>query len=229
MEDILYNKMRVRRFINSPVPSNAYLIIDETDGHCIAVDPGSKEQTDMQEYILSNHLILDFIFLTHEHFDHCWGVVSLQRVFPAKIVATRLCAEWVQTPMNYFNKLYFDSNEMFSIPKVDVIAEEVNWNLKWGHWEIGLIDAKGHTNRGMCISIEKTLFSGDTMILNTKPFLKKKYGASIEDLKKTIACIYHLFDGDTIVYPGHGDSFKLKEMQDFYEKYFKREMLRTVC
>lgn len=177
----------------------------------------------MREYISSHSLLLDYIMLTHEHFDHCWGVNSLLELFTAKIVATRLCAEWVQTPMNYFNKLYFDSDEVFSIPRVDIFAEDIDWKLNWLNDDIKLIDAKGHTNRGMCISIGDVLFSGDTMIYNTRPFLKKKYGASVEDLKRTIDRIYESFNSDTLVYPGHGEPFRLKEMKAFYEGYFREK------
>jgi glyoxylase-like metal-dependent hydrolase (beta-lactamase superfamily II) len=224
MEDILYNKVRVLRFINSPVPSNAYLLIDDNDKNCIVIDPGSKDQSDIRDFILLHGLFLDYIILTHEHFDHCWGVNSLLEVFNAKVVATRLCAQWVMTPMNYFNQLYFDSEESYSVQKVDLIAEEIEWQLPWQNTIIRLIDAKGHTNRGLCVSVGNALFTGDTMILNTKPFLKKKYGASLEDFKNTIDCIYASFDGETIVYPGHGDCFKLEEMRGFYEQYFQ-----TVC
>ena len=221
MEDILCNNLNVVRFVNNPVPSNAYLLIDITRKICVAIDPGSKEQVEMRDFISSHGLSLEYIFLTHEHFDHCWGVNSLLEKYPAKIVMTRLGADWVRTPMNYFNKLYFDSDEMFSIEKVDIIAEDVDWMLKWSGVDIGLIDAKGHTNRGMCISVGNALFSGDTLIYNTKPFLKKKYGASKEDLKKTIDKIYEMFNPNTIVYPGHGETFRLADMKEFYEEYFK--------
>lgn len=221
MEDILCNNIKVLRFINNPVPSNAYLLIDETGTHCIAIDPGSKEQGDMRDFIISHGLSLDYIILTHEHFDHCWGVNSLLEAFNAKVVATRLCAEWIGTPMNYFNKLYFDSDEMFSIDKVDIFAEDIGWTMKWCGVDIKMIDAKGHTNRGLCVNIGDALFSGDTLIYNTKPFLKKKYGASVEDLKQTIDSIYRLIDSNTIVYPGHGDAFRLVDMKEFYEDYFK--------
>lgn len=225
MEDILCNNIKVLRFINNPVPSNAYLLIDETGTYCIAIDPGSKEQGDMRDFIISHGLSLDYIILTHEHFDHCWGVNSLLEAFNAKVVATRLCAEWIGTPMNYFNKLYFDSDEMFSIDKVDICAEDIGWTVKWCGVDIKLIDAKGHTNRGLCVNTGDALFSGDTLIYNTKPFLKKKYGASVEDLKKTIDKIYSTLDADTIVYPGHGDTFRLAYMKDFYEEYFKERGL----
>ena len=202
------------------MPSNAYLLFDSTRANSIVIDPCSKEQNDIIDYILSHGLKLDFIILTHEHFDHCWGVNSLLCIFPAKVVTTRLCEEWVTTPMNYFNKLYFNSDEMYSIPQVDIIAEDIDWKLDWNGIEVHLIRAKGHTNKSMCVNVGNMLFSGDTLIYNTRPFLKKKYGASKEDLQKTIERLYSTFDKNTIVFAGHGDSFELGDMKVFYEDYF---------
>lgn len=221
MEDILCNNIKVIRFINNPVPSNAYLLIDGNGNNCIVVDPGSKDQSDIIGYIQSNNLTLDYIILTHEHFDHCWGVRSIISKIPAKVVSTEQCAEWVKTPRNYFNKLYFDSDEMYSIEHVDITAEDIGWTLKWNGHVIELLDAKGHTSCSMCISIGNSLFSGDTLIFNTKPFLKKKYGASVDDLKTTIESIYRKYEPDTIVFAGHGDIFRLVEMKQFYEDYFR--------
>lgn len=217
MEDILCNNIKVIRFVNSPVPSNAYLLIDGAGTNCIVVDPGSKYQKDICDYIRSHKLNLDYIILTHEHFDHCWGVNTLLDVFiNTKVVATTLCADWVLTPMNYFNKLYYNSDETYSVKRVDVLAEDVGWEIDWRGESVELIDAKGHTNRSMCVYIGGALFSGDTMIYNTKPFLKKKYGASLEDLHVTLCNIYNKYSENTIVYGGHGEPFQLGDMRHFY-------------
>ena len=223
MADILCNNLEVIRFVNTPVTSNAFLIVCEDEKRCVVVDPGSKEQSDVRDYICENGYNLDYIILTHEHFDHCWGVNSLLSSFPeAKVVATRLCSEWVKTPMNYFNKLYFDSDEMYAVKRVDILVEDVGMELVWCNGDIIFVDAKGHSNKGICISIGNALFSGDTMIYNTKPFLKGKYGASVVDLRKTLRYIYTTFDKNTIVYPGHGESFQLEEMRQYYIDYFAK-------
>lgn len=220
MGDILCNNIEVIRFINNPVPSNSYLLLNKDSKGCVVIDPGSKEQGDIRNYIRYNGYNLEYIILTHEHFDHCWGVNSLRSEFPAKVVTTLLCKEWIMTPMNYFNRLYYNSDEMFSIEFVDLTVEDLGWRLRWNNVEIKFVSAKGHTDKGVCVYVGKTLFSGDTMIWNTKPFLKKKYGASVEDLKETIERIYRDFDPGTLVYPGHGDPFKLGDMARFYEEYF---------
>ncbi|MBR5061430.1 MAG: MBL fold metallo-hydrolase [Prevotella sp.] len=209
-------------FINTPVPSNTFLLIDEAK-HCLVIDPGTKEQTDLREYIQSHGLTLDYIILTHEHFDHCWGVNFLLETFPAKVIATQLCAEWVETPMNYFNQLYYNSDEMYQIKKVDILVEEIGERIMWGDLPVLFIKTPGHTNKGMCIEIGKCLFTGDTLLYKTKPFIKKRYGGSILELKNSIETIYNLYSGDTKVFPGHGDPFLLRETKEFYYNYFNNK------
>ena len=219
MEDILCNNIKVLRFVNTPVPSNTYLLVNGK--RCIVVDPGTKEQADVRDYIQSHNLTLDYIILTHEHFDHCWGVNYLLEYFPAcKTVATRRCAEWVEKPWNYFNQLYYNSDEMYQIKKVDLIAEDLGWKLLWGDVPLVFIDTPGHSDKGMCIELGGCLFTGDTILYRTKPLLKKKYGASKDELRKSLEKIYHSYPGDTKVYPGHGEPFVLKDTEEFYNQYF---------
>ena len=137
------------------------------------------------------------------------------------VVATKLCAERVQTPMNHFNQLYYNSDKMYQIKQVDVIVENVDWRLMWGGVPIVFINIPGHTNTGMCIEIGGYLFTGDTVLYQTKPFLKKRYGASKQELKKSIEKIFHLYPNETKVFPGHGEPFVLKDVEFFYVDYFK--------
>lgn len=208
------------RFDNVPVPSNTYLLVNEESKRCIVIDPGSKEQANVRNYIQSHDLTLDYIILSHEHFDHCWGVNYLLESYRAKVVATRLCAEWVQTPLNYFNQLYYNSDEMYHIKQVNLIVEDIGWILKWGDIPIVFVSTPGHTNKGMCIEIGGRLFTGDTLLFQTKPFLKKRYGASKSELKESIEKIYNSYPGDTKVFPGHGEPFLLKDTEEFYNQYF---------
>lgn len=226
MEDILCNRIKVLRFINTPVPSNTYLLIDGE--HCIVIDPGSKEQADVHDYIHEHGLILDYIILTHEHFDHCWGVNYLLETFPTKVVATKLCAEWVQKPLNYFNQLYYNSDEMYQIEHVDIHVEDIGCKMMWGETPIIFVKTSGHSDKGMCVDIGGCLFTGDTLLYRTKPHLKKRYGASKEDLKDSIKRIYQTYDANTKIFPGHGEFFTLGETKKFYEEYFSKKLHNEV-
>ena len=220
MEDILCNNIKVKRFVNTPVPSNTFVIVNGE--HCLVIDPGSKEQIDVCDFIKHHGLNLDYIILTHEHFDHCWGVNYLIETFlDAKIVATQRCAEWVQTPFNYFNQMYYNSDEMYQIEHVDILVENIGCRMIWGETPIKFVKTPGHTDKGMCVEIGGSLFTGDTLLYKTKPFLKKRYGASKTELKKSIESLYDIYSGDTNVYPGHGEPFTLRETEEFYKQYFK--------
>lgn len=221
MEVIHCNNFEIVRFLNHPVPSNAYLVINNDSKECVVIDPGSKEQHEIKDFIVDNRLKLKFILLTHEHFDHCWGVNFLLNAFPAKLVASKACEDGIKRPLNYFNMLYFNSSELYKIDKVDLIVEDIFFRLDWGNTYFSFIESKGHTKGSVCISFNDFLFSGDTMIYKTNPVLKNKFGASFDELKQTIDTIYKKISFDSTVLPGHGDSFKLSEMNEFFNNYFK--------
>ena len=223
MEDILCNNIKVLRFVNTPVPSVTYLLVNENKKRCIVIDPGSKEQNDIRDYMQKNELTLDYILLTHEHFDHCWGVNYLKKYFPqARIVATRLCAEWVLKPWNYFNKLYYNSDEYYQIKHVDLLVEDVGGRINWEDTLVMFIPTPGHTDKGVCITIGGKLFTGDTLLYKTRPYIKKRYGGSLVDLRSSINMIYSMFSPHTKIYPGHGFPFLLEETKSFYIDFFSQ-------
>ena len=177
-------------------------------------------------YINEKGLTVDYILLTHEHFDHCWGVNELIEKTETKVVCMQNCKDKVIQPSNYFNKFYFNSEEEYSVNRVDIVVEDLEYALNWNGTNIRFIETKGHSPGGMCISIENILFTGDTLLLNTKPVLMKRLGSSKVDYKESVMRVFAIFPANTIVYPGHGESFCLKEAYSFYGDYFGTNMSR---
>ena len=67
--------LKVKRIKNNPIDSNCYVIYDKALGDdCIIVDPGSEDNSNLYDLLNSENLYPQYIILTHEHFDHCWGV-----------------------------------------------------------------------------------------------------------------------------------------------------------
>jgi glyoxylase-like metal-dependent hydrolase (beta-lactamase superfamily II) len=214
--------LEIKRFVNSPVPSNTYLISIENKSSCIVIDPGSKEEPELMAYIKEKGHSVDYIILTHEHFDHCWGVNELIEKTGAKVVCSQKCKDRVLRPSNYFNKFYFDSEEEYCVNKVDIVVDEIGYSLNWDNVNIHFIETMGHSPGSMCISIENTLFTGDTIMLNTKPVLMKRLGSSNVDYKKSVISIFSSFSDETMIYPGHGEPFELLATKHYYERYFNR-------
>lgn len=212
--------MNIERFINSPVPSNTYILIDEPSKECVIVDPGTNGSQEIINYIGDNHLEPKFILLTHGDFDHVWGVNSLKDTFPnIQLVASKEAARLMAIPQSYFSALYFGKPEPYSIEKVDCIIDENGNQLVWRDNSIRFIQTPGHTTCSNLILFNDLLFSGDTILKDTKPFIQKRHGGDKEVFKKSVRWILDTFQDDVEVYPGHGEVFHFGEVREYYEKY----------
>lgn len=102
--------IKVERFINQLMGSNCYLVVDEASHHCICIDPASEKSEREISYIKENELVLDYIFLTHEHTDHTWGVNALlEKYSTAKVVCSSLCRDALPKEAQTYFLLYYDN------------------------------------------------------------------------------------------------------------------------
>lgn len=202
--------IEIRRIINTPVDSNCYILFDSNlSDECVIIDPGSRNNETLIRELKVLNLIPRYIILTHEHYDHCWGVNGLTEHYPrSAIVCTHSCSEAIaDTRRNYSH--YCCSDE-FTINHVDIIIEQCDWMLTWLHYNIIFISSKGHTSSGVYILLGNYLFSGDTLIKGQKTITKFKTG-STEELKRSIEFLSSCKDRNYRIYPGHGESFLLSD------------------
>lgn len=205
--------LRIERFVNQLMSSNCYLVVDEGSKHCLCIDPASEKSEHEIAYIEQNGLVLDYIVLTHEHTDHTWGVNTLKDRYPeAKVICSEVCKQNLAKEFQPYFLFYYDNpNYQYSICKVDVTIEELNFNLLWQEHIIKFIPTPGHSMGSICMDIEKLLFTGDTIMLS-KPYVTKRNGSK-KQYRESIALILNMIDGEQMVYPGHGDFFYLKDYQ----------------
>lgn len=215
--------MKIHRFINIPVPSNTYVIEDESSKECVVIDPGTNGSEEIISFIRDSRLIPVYILLTHGDFDHVWGVNALKVAFPElQIVASKETARLTSIPQSYFSALYFGKPEPYSIDKIDYIVEEHDNLLVWQENKICFIQVPGHTACSNIILFNDLMFSGDTILKDTKPFIQKRHGGDKDDFKQSVRMILDSFGDDTRVYPGHGEVFCLGEVRKFYEEYITK-------
>lgn len=214
--------MRIQHFINSPVPSNTYIIEDESSRECVVVDPGTNGSAEISGYIKDSGLVPKYILLTHGDFDHVWGVNALKVAFPdIQIVASKETARLTSIPQSYFSALYFGKPEPYSIEKIDFIIDEHDNQLVWQKNKIRFIQVPGHTSCSNIILFNDIMFSGDTILKDTKPFIQKRHGGDKDDFKQSVRMILDFFSDATEIFPGHGDVFFLGEVRAFYENYIR--------
>lgn len=208
--------LQVQRFINELMTSNCYVVYDEDTKHCLVIDPASEKSLREIQFIEAKGLALDYIILTHEHTDHNWGVNSLRDHFPdAKLVCSELCNKYVKkTNRAYFLFYYDDPDYRYEIAPADILIQE-DGCLDWNGVLIKFVLTPGHSYGSMCIDIDEMLFTGDT-IMPFKPYFNGR-DSNEDDWNVSIGKLNQRFDGDTLIYPGHGDTL---DFENWNKKYY---------
>ena len=105
----------------------------------------------------------------------------------------------------------------FETYPADIHIEDVNYQLIWNEEKIEFLPTKGHSDACICILIGNYLFTGDTIIKDSKTVTKLPGGSKIK-LIETLSNLNSKFSNKQIfVHSGHGDSFWYDEIknQDF--------------
>lgn len=200
--------LTVERIINTPVTSNCFVIYDNTNStECIIVDPGTKNNEELLALISSQGLIPKYIILTHEHFDHCWGVNDLVAKHGVPVVCSQLCSEAIKYEKRNCS-VFYDIFERFTITSDTISTESVGEVLTFGGEWIRFFKTPGHTDASICFEVGGYLFTGDSLIKDEKTITKLPTG-SVERLKESIVFINKLKGKGLTVCPGHGDGFEL--------------------
>lgn len=205
--------LKIERFINQLMTSNCYVVVDEESKHCLCIDPASEQSEREIDYIGQNGLTLDYIILTHEHTDHTWGVNALKERFAeAKVICSEECRENLAKEFQAYFLLYFDNPDyQYTVCQVDETTEAMGGSLLWQGHEIKFVSTPGHSFGSISIDIDGRLITGDA-IMQSKPYVNKRNGSKelfFESVKK----ILETYPQETLVYPGHGEVFQLKDYQ----------------
>jgi glyoxylase-like metal-dependent hydrolase (beta-lactamase superfamily II) len=199
--------IKIDSFINDINNSNCYVIQDQECRKCIAIDPGGRNITSILEFLDHNNLNLDYIILTHSHFDHIAGVGALVSNKKSIIIASELCSSKIVDPIK--NLSFFSEIDPIISPKADIFIENmVSGELNWNNNTIKCFLTPGHSLCSICIQIENYLFAGDTLIKGSGTKITQPDG-NRQELKHTLMKIYDCMPEDMTVFPGHGESFIL--------------------
>ena len=197
----------VKRIENKPVSSNCFVIFDKTVGNdCLIVDPGGKNNDEIINYINGNRLIPTYIILTHEHFDHCWGVNDLVHRYEIPVICSSLCAECIEDVKRNCS-VFYDNSQRFEVHCRTIKIESLNNVMDFAGIKILFFNTPGHTDASISFLIGKYLFTGDTLIYKTKTVTKLPTGSESK-LKQSISLYKSLSNGITVM-SGHGESFGL--------------------
>ena len=195
--------MKILKYILGVCAANCYLVYDEKSGKACLID--SPEYDDeITNIISSKGLSLEYIMLTHGHFDHILGANAFREKTGEKIVIHELDTEYLEDPDKSMTSLY--GNETVS---ADVLLKD-NDILTFGDISFRVIHTPGHSKGSSCFICENEtiMFSGDTLFKNgigRYDFYGGNYTTLMESLQKLKS-----INENYTIYPGHGDNTTLE-------------------
>jgi glyoxylase-like metal-dependent hydrolase (beta-lactamase superfamily II) len=208
----------VRQTLSPPLETNCYLVFDETCGEAALIDVGGTIDS-LTSVIRSDNLKLKYIFITHCHQDHVYGLPAVRRLFPeAKLCVSEADYEDAKLYSRWEEKM--SPEEIVEIKKSPEIAQIMSFDVssvitpdiyvqddqrfKIGNGEIRAISTPGHSRGGMSYAVGNVLFSGDVLFKGTVGRTDLE-GMSWESLVGSVKRLYTTLPDETIVYPGHGE------------------------
>lgn len=194
---------------NKPINSNSFILYNNSGSDCIIIDPGTRDCEELLQFTTQNNLSPKYILLTHEHFDHIWGVNKLIELFNCKIVCSEKCLEFIANKKKNLS-VFYDNIGFEIVPNNVHIV--LNNKLKICGYTIQFKETLGHSLGSISFWIKDMFFGGDLLIKDTCTVTKLP-GGSKKQLKDSLIGLNEYFSKrDMVVYPGHGETFLWKEI-----------------
>jgi len=207
----------VHQMLPAPIETNCYLLYDEKSGEAALVDVGGPVDT-LISVIEKKGLKLKYIFITHCHPDHVYGLPAVKKRFPdAQICLSRADYEDAKLYSQWESKM--SPETVAEIKKLPETVKIMNFDLsrvckpdifleddqayRVGEIEIRTIFSPGHSRGSVCYYGGTALFSGDVLFYRSVGRTDME-GMSWESLVSSVRRLYSLLPDETMVYPGHG-------------------------
>ncbi|MGB9679365.1 MAG: MBL fold metallo-hydrolase [Thermoanaerobacteraceae bacterium] len=190
--------MKIKKFITK-YGENCYIVFDEYDHTAAIIDPGGNEE-EILDFIKQTNLIVEYILLTHGHFDHIAAVETLRDVTEAKVLISYEDAPMLTNPeLNLSSRFY---KNIICSDADEYLKDQDIINLS--NIKIKALSTPGHTKGGMCFITDSICFTGDTLFKGSIGRCDFP-GGDINILMNSIKTKLLTLNDETLIYPGHGD------------------------
>ena len=191
-----------------PFGANTYVI--SSGGEYAIIDPSLS----CEKILSSLGVTLDkfrYIILTHAHFDHMLFINEWQSATGLPVTVSEEDVKMLRDASLNCYKLFLGKNQAY-FGEVSTVNDGCVLSL--GNTTLKIHKAPGHTPGSILIEEGNSLFVGDTVFADNGYGRCDLPGGNFEELKKSIRKI-HLFDSNTVIYPGHGPKTKVLKIIRF--------------
>lgn len=203
--------MQIKNLFPGSFGSNCYIV--SKGAHAAVIDP-SASVSGILNYLDENKLKLDYIILTHGHFDHMLSLDRLKEATNAPAYIHRDDAENLLDGRKNAFALFFGQDRAFSPCEKQLLHGD---SLPLGDITLDIIHTPGHTKGGICIKAGDALFTGDTIFADSYGRCDL-YGGSYATLRSSLKYLREYSKNKNLtIYPGHGGTAKLSGALDIVE------------
>ena len=188
--------------------TNCSYIVDEATGKAAVTDPGEKSEK-LIEQIKKDGGKLEYVLLTHGHYDHTGGVAALRERLPGLPV--------------YLHPA--DAGKNDQLFPTAALGDVTLWRdgdvVCVGGLKAEVFHTPGHSGGSVTLRCQNVLFTGDTLFAGSMGRTDLP-GGSYEEIMASLKRLGEL-EGDYQVLPGH-ESFSTLE-QERRGNYYMRQAL----
>ncbi len=196
--------MKIMQLTVGAVQTNCYIVYNEINMHGAVIDPGDRADAILAQ-AEKEGVTLDYILLTHGHFDHVLAVPALREKTGAKLVIHADDARMLDpNTMGMYRRMA----KGFTKQTPDLLAQE-GTQIDVAGITATYLSTPGHTPGSSCIRMENVLFSGDTLFrfnCGRCDLEGGDYPTMLRSLRRL-----HNMEGDFHVLPGHESASTLAE------------------
>ncbi len=186
--------INVKSVLLGEIANNCYLITDAETNKSALVDC-TEASAKMLDFI--GNADLEYILLTHGHFDHIGGVKEIKEKFGAKVVISSQ-----DEPMLSSGKLSLAAfcGGVQNNTSADILVKDGDV-IELGKTSIKVMATPGHTKGGVCYIADDCIFTGDTLFFCSCGRTDFP-GGSFDEIKQSLNKLARL-KGNYKLYPGH--------------------------
>lgn len=185
--------------------TNSYIVWDEKSLEAIIIDPASNSDV-FKTFISKENLKLKYLINTHGHLDHIGGNAHIKSQFDIPLIIHKDDADMLFNPN--LNLSIAVGKKIIS-PRANILVSGDESNYFIGKHKIKFIHTPGHTKGSMCVLIDNTLISGDTLFYESIGRTDLP-GASYDEIASSIKSKLFVLPDSTLILPGHGNTTSIE-------------------
>ncbi len=196
--------MEILSLISSGYPANSYLVTHE--GASVLIDAGASLEKVKNAWEQTNTRLVAVI-LTHAHFDHTRSAAALCRLFKIPLYLSKQDLDMLGDPAKNGLLGLWGRGDTEDYDGVDILPLPGRLSPSGFGLSFEVLETPGHSNGSVCLLIENTLFTGDTLF-NGGFGRYDLYGGDPELLRRSLKSLGALPPSFRIL-PGHGGESSL--------------------